>query len=220
MPFVPPGPSPRPEAGGHSQRAAPQGPSRQRHTSRWRVRPRKRRRSQANGYALGPVPGVDVMAKRYQGLLNVGTFSRGLLAVSGVICGSSAGAGGGVLSSRLQGGALGGPGHVWVQLGPTLPPREGAVPGSPVQNKMTRIALTGKFACARMCWLCRPVTLSNQSSRPRSRRGAASPCTYQTNVPKAFVRHCPGLVELVPRASSSWPRVSASVSKRRHSKPD
>jgi hypothetical protein len=84
--------------------------------------------------SMGPVPGVDVMAKRPQGLLNVGTLSRGLLAVSGVICGSSAGAGA-FFSSRLQGGALGGPGPVWVQLGPPLPPREGAVPGSPVQIK-------------------------------------------------------------------------------------
>jgi hypothetical protein len=72
-----------------------------------------------------------------------GALSRGLLAVSGVNCGSSAGAGA-FFSSRLQGGALGGPGPVWVQLGPPLPPREGAVPGSPVQNKMTRIALTGR----------------------------------------------------------------------------
>jgi hypothetical protein len=67
-----------------------------------------------------------------------GTLSRGLLAVSEVICGSSAG--GGVFFARLQGGALGGPGPVWVQLGPPHLPREGAVPDSPVQNKMTRIA--------------------------------------------------------------------------------
>jgi hypothetical protein len=71
-------------------------------------------------HVLGPVPGVGVMAKRSQGLLNVGTLSRGLLAVSGVICGSSAGAGA-FFFSRLQ-GALGGPGPVWVQLGPPLPP--------------------------------------------------------------------------------------------------
>jgi hypothetical protein len=81
------------------------------------------------------------MAKRPQGLLNAGTLSRGRLAVSEVICGSSAG-GGRFFFARLQGRALGGPGPVWVQLGPPHPPRaEGAVPDSPVQNKMTRIAL-------------------------------------------------------------------------------
>jgi hypothetical protein len=76
-----------------------------------------------------PVPGVDIMARRSQGLLNVGTLSRGLLAVSGVICGSSA-----PLEAGENPPPLGGPGPVWVQLGPPLPPREGAVPGSPVQR--------------------------------------------------------------------------------------
>jgi hypothetical protein len=50
--------------------------------------------------------------------------------------------GGGVflfLSPASRGGALGGPGPVWVQLGPPLPPREGAVPDSLVQNKRTLI---------------------------------------------------------------------------------
>jgi hypothetical protein len=84
------------------------------------------------------------MAKRSQGLLlKAGALSRGLLAVSGVICGRSGGGGGVFFSARLQGGALGGPVPVWVQLGPPHPPREGAVPDSPVQNKMTRIALAG-----------------------------------------------------------------------------
>jgi hypothetical protein len=52
----------------------------------------------------------------------------------------------GVFFSRLQG-------VLWVQLlaqlGPPRPPREGAVPDSPVQNKMTRIALAGrsKISC-------------------------------------------------------------------------
>ena len=36
---------------------------------------------------------ADVMAKRSQGLLDVGALSHGLLAVSEVICGSSAGGG-------------------------------------------------------------------------------------------------------------------------------
>jgi hypothetical protein len=86
------------------------------------------------------------MAKRPQGLLNVGTLSRGLLAVSEVTCGSSAG--GGVIFSPAStgggggGGGFGGPGPVWVQLEPPRPPREGA-PDSPVRNKMTRIALAG-----------------------------------------------------------------------------
>jgi hypothetical protein len=85
------------------------------------------------------------MAKRSQGLLNAGTLSRGLLAVSGFICGSGSRAGGGrFFFARLQGGALGGPGPAWVQLGPPHPPREGAVPDSPVQNKMTRIALADR----------------------------------------------------------------------------
>jgi hypothetical protein len=84
------------------------------------------------GDVLGPVPGVDVMAKRFQGLLNVGTLSCGLLAVSGVICGSGSSAGGGVFFRPPPGGALGGPGPVWVQLGLPRPPREGAVPDSPV----------------------------------------------------------------------------------------
>jgi hypothetical protein len=75
-----------------------------------------------------------------------GSPSRGLLAVSEVICGSSAG--GGAFFSSHQGGALVGPGPVWVQLGPPLPPREDAVPDSPVQNKMTRIALTGRSKIA------------------------------------------------------------------------
>jgi hypothetical protein len=73
----------------------------------------------------------------------VGTLSRGLLAVSGVQVGSRAGGGERrFFASRLQGCALGGPGPVWVQLGPPRPPREGAVPDSPVQKHMTRIALT------------------------------------------------------------------------------
>jgi hypothetical protein len=57
-------------------------------------------RGQMKKNVLGPVPGVDVMAKRSQGLLNVGTLSRGLLAVLGLIWGSRArgrgGGGGGV----------------------------------------------------------------------------------------------------------------------------
>jgi hypothetical protein len=65
------------------------------------------------------------MAKRPHpgGYYMRGTLSRGLLAVSEAICGSSAG--GGVFFARLQGGALGGPGPVWVQLGPPHPPRRG-----------------------------------------------------------------------------------------------
>ena len=48
----------------------------------------------------------------------------------------------GVFSSCLQGVLWAAPGlWVWVQLGPPRPPREGAVPDSPVHNKMTRIAL-------------------------------------------------------------------------------
>jgi hypothetical protein len=46
-------------------------------------------------WAPSCVLGVDVMAKRSQGLLNVGTPSRGLLAVSGAICGSIARGGAG-----------------------------------------------------------------------------------------------------------------------------
>jgi hypothetical protein len=42
---------------------------------------------------LGPAPGVDVMAKGPQGLLNVATLSRGLLAVSGVTAGVARGDG-------------------------------------------------------------------------------------------------------------------------------
>jgi hypothetical protein len=72
-------------------------------------------------HVLGPVPGVGVMAKRSQGLLNAGALSCGLLAVSGAICGGAS-AGGGFF--HLQGGALGGPGPVWAQLGPR-PPHEG-----------------------------------------------------------------------------------------------
>jgi hypothetical protein len=44
---------------------------------------------------LGPVPGVDVMAKGPQGLLDVVTLSRGLLAVSGVTAEVPGSAGGG-----------------------------------------------------------------------------------------------------------------------------
>jgi hypothetical protein len=76
-------------------------------------------------------------AKGPQGLLHVRALSRGLLAVSGV---TAEVAGGGVFFFRLVLGALGGPGPVWVQLRPPLPPREGAVPDRFAQNKMTRIA--------------------------------------------------------------------------------
>jgi hypothetical protein len=95
---------------------------------------------------------ADVMAKRSQGLLDVGALSHGLLAVSEVICGSSAG-GGRFPPPPAPRGAVwaapgAGPGPVWVQLRPPRPPREGAVPDSPVQNKMTRIALTGRSKIA------------------------------------------------------------------------
>jgi hypothetical protein len=93
---------------------------------------------------LGPVPGVGVMAKRYQGLLNAGdSFPRALGCLRGQRSSAGVAREGAFFFARLQGGALGGPGPVWVQLGPPQPPREGAVPDSPVQNKMTRIALAG-----------------------------------------------------------------------------
>jgi hypothetical protein len=78
-----------------------------------------------------------------------GTLSRGILAVSGAICGGVARGGGRFFFSRLQGGGrVGRPrACLGATRGPPLPPREGAVPvpGSQVQNKMTRIAraLTG-----------------------------------------------------------------------------
>jgi hypothetical protein len=75
-----------------------------------------------------------------------GLFPTGSWLSRGPSAGVARGGGGGF--SRLQGGALG---PVWVQLAPPLPPREGAVAGSPVQNKMTRIALTltgrSKMSC-------------------------------------------------------------------------
>jgi hypothetical protein len=133
-------------------------------------------RGRTASYVLGPVPGVGVMAKGSQGLLNVGTLSRGLLAVSGVICGSSAGEGG-VFFARLQGGALGGSGPVWVQLGPPHPPRVGAVPDNPVQNKMTRIALAGRSKIG--CWIGRSAALRGVLIEP-------SPCR-QTCVLRAIL---------------------------------
>jgi hypothetical protein len=82
------------------------------------------------------------MAKRPQGLLNAGALSRGLLAVSGVTAGVARG-GGRYFLLMPPGGRFGRPRAC---LGATraAPPaprgRCSAVPGSPVQNKMTRIA--------------------------------------------------------------------------------
>ena len=73
---------------------------------------------------MGPVPGVDVMAKRSQGLLNVGgSFPRTLGCFRAHLREQRARGGGGrgaAFARRLQGDALGGPGPAWVQLGPPL----------------------------------------------------------------------------------------------------
>ena len=65
---------------------------------------------------LGPVPGVDVVAKRSQELLNVRTLSARTLGCFRAHLREQRGG----RFTRLQGDALGGPGPAWVQLGPPL----------------------------------------------------------------------------------------------------
>jgi hypothetical protein len=93
------------------------------------------------GRRPGPRPGGWRYGQEVSGVTKCGgLFPTGSWLSRGLSAGVARGGGRFFSFSRHQGGALSGPVPVWVQLGPPHPPHEGAVPDSPVQNKMKHIA--------------------------------------------------------------------------------
>ena len=113
-----------------------------------------------HSYVLGPVPGVDVMAKRSQELLNVRTLSARTLGCFRAHLREQRGG----RFTRLQGDALGGPGPAWVQLGPPL------ARGAPV-SELTAASSTTGASKARVGLCLRPLPATPPAPRPCHRQG-------------------------------------------------